>query len=102
VPSPISARASLIVGPSEESDPIFGVVEAHLEAWARLMEIDDSDREAFEEAGRTADAAMAALMNTPPTTVAGMRTIIEYLVNRDHNCGYHYLPTLLRSPTFSA
>jgi hypothetical protein len=52
----------------------------------------------FEESERAADAAMYELMNTPPKTLAGMRFIIQYLVNWDNSAGYHYLPTLLRSP----
>jgi hypothetical protein len=79
-------------------DPIFGLVAAHKAAWAALMELDDRDHKMFEESERAADAAMYELMNTPPKTLAGMRFIIQYLVNWDNNAGYHYLPTLLRSP----
>ena len=71
---------------------------AHKAAWAKFMELDDRDLETFEEGGRAADAAMHELMNTPPTTLAGMRAIIQYLVDWDNNSGYFYLPTLLRSP----
>jgi hypothetical protein len=62
------------------------------------MELDDRNHETFEEGGRAADAAMADLMRTPPMTLAGMREIIEYLVDWDNASGYYYLPTLLRSP----
>ena len=57
-----------------------------------------SGHETFEDGGRAADAAMYELMNTPPTTLAGMRAIIQYLVDWDNDSGYYYLPTLLRSP----
>jgi hypothetical protein len=85
-------------GAPAELDPIFGIVAAHKAAWAKFMELDDRDLETFEEGGRAADAAMHELMNTPPTTLAGMRAIIQYLVDWDNNSGYYYLPTLLRSP----
>ena len=61
------------------------------------MELDERDHETFEEGGRAADAAMYELMKTPPTTLAGMRAIIQYLVDLDDDSGYYYLPTLLRS-----
>jgi hypothetical protein len=41
------------------------------------------------------DAALDAITSTPPTTVAGMRAVIEYLVELDGHADY--LPTLLRS-----
>ena len=52
--------------------------------------------------GQAADAAMNELMNTPPTTLAGIRAIIQYLVEWDNDSGYYYLPTLLRSPLLAA
>jgi hypothetical protein len=93
--------ATPVIHATGEPDPIFSILDAHLQAWGRFTEIDDSDQEAFEEAGRAADAAMVTLMSTPPTTLAGMRTIIQYLVDWDNSSGYHYLPTLLRSPIFT-
>lgn len=56
--TPTNLRAALgaLTVAGEELDPIFGIVNAHLEAWTRSTEIDDSDPEAFEEAGRAADA----------------------------------------------
>jgi hypothetical protein len=82
----------------EETDAIFGLIAAHKAAWARFVELDDRDHETFEEAGRAGDAAMAELMKTPPTTLDGMRAIIQYLVEWDNDSGYYYLPTLLHSP----
>jgi len=90
------------IGVPAERDPIFGLVAAHKAAWAQFMELDDRDHETFEEGGRAADAAMYELMNTPPTTLAGMRAIIQYLVDWDNDSGYYYLPTLLRSPLLGA
>ena len=58
------------VAATEEPDAIFGLITAHKAAWARL---DERDHETFEKGGRAADAAMAKLMKTAPTTLAGMR-----------------------------
>ena len=91
------------IGASEEVDPIFGLVEFHKAAWARFVELDDlGDHETLEAGERAADDAMCELMRTPPTTLAGMRAIIQYLVDWDNDSGYYYLPTLLRSPLLAA
>ena len=66
------------------------------------MELDERDHETFEEGGQAAEVAMYKLMKTPPTTLAGMRAIIQYLVDWDNDSGYYYLPTLLRSPLLAA
>jgi hypothetical protein len=87
-----------VITSTEEADAIFGLIAAHKIAWARFVELDDRDHEAFEEGGRAADAAMADLMKTPPTTLAGMRAIIQYIIEWDNVSGYYYLPTLLSSP----
>jgi hypothetical protein len=76
-------------------DPVFSLFEAHKAAWARFDGIDLGDHEALEEAGRAADAALEEITNRPPTTLAGMRAVIEYLVDLDGHA--EYLPTLLRS-----
>jgi hypothetical protein len=78
-------------------DPVLGLVEAHKAAWARLLETEDrtDDYETLEEAGRAVDAVLDQIVNTPPTTVAGMRAVMEYLVGLDGHMDY--LPTLLRS-----
>jgi hypothetical protein len=71
------------------------------QAGARLLETEDrtDDYESLEAAGRAADAALDAIMKTPPTSVAGARAVIEHLVEWDKGSGdYDYLPTLLRSP----
>jgi hypothetical protein len=86
------------VAATEEPDAIFGLIAAHKAAWAQFVELDDRDHEMFEEGERAADAAMAELMKTSPTTLAGIRAIIQYLVDWDNDIGYYYLPTLLGSP----
>jgi hypothetical protein len=82
---------------AETSDPVFGLLEAHKAAWVRLLETENrtDDYYELEEAARAADAALDEITNTPPTTLAGMRAVIEYLVDLDGHADY--LPTLLRS-----
>jgi hypothetical protein len=92
------AAASVAAMPSiaaaSTPDPVLGLVEAHKVAWARFEELDGSDHEVFTEAA-AADAALEELTSTPLTTLAGMRAVIEYLVELDGHSDY--LPTLLRS-----
>jgi hypothetical protein len=78
-------------------DPVFALLQAHKVAWARLLATEDctDDHEALEKAGGTVDAALDEITNTPPTTVAGMWAVMEYLVDLDGHADY--LPTLLRS-----
>jgi hypothetical protein len=83
-----SAAASMAALPAlaaEQSDPVFALLEAHKAAWARLLETEDrtDDYEALEEAGGAADAALEEITNTPPTTVAGMRAVMKYLIDLD-------------------
>jgi hypothetical protein len=83
--------------PPRRSSPILGLIAAHKAAWARLLKLEDrtDDYEMLEEAGRAVDAAIDRLTKTPPPTVAGMRAVMEYLVEVDGHMDY--LPTLLRS-----
>jgi hypothetical protein len=72
-------------------DPVFALVEAHRRAWVRFMDLDGSDHELFTEAAGAVDASLDEITTTPPTTVAGMRAVVELDGHSD------YLPTLLRS-----
>jgi hypothetical protein len=78
-------------------DAVFALLQAHKVAWARLLATEDctDDHEALEKAGGTVDAALNEITTTPPTTVAGMRAVMECLVEMDGHSDY--LPTLLRS-----
>jgi hypothetical protein len=78
-------------------DPVLGLVDAHGAAWARLLETEarTDDFAALVEAGGPVDSALDAITTTLPTTVAGMRAVIEYLVELDGDADY--LTTLLRS-----
>jgi hypothetical protein len=82
---------------AETPDPVLGLLEAHKAAWVRLLETENrtDDYYELEEAARAADAALDEITNTPPTTLAGMRAVVEYLVDLDGHADY--LPTLLRS-----
>jgi hypothetical protein len=90
------------IGERAELDPIFKLIAAHKAAWAQFMELMTATTKRLKGGGRAADAAMAELMKTPPTTLAGMRAIIQYVVEWDNDSGYYYLPTLLRSPLLTA
>jgi hypothetical protein len=60
------------------------------------MELDEhSDRQTWERLSYAADAAIDELTDTPPTTLAGMRAAIEYLLDYDGG-HYDYLPALLQ------
>jgi hypothetical protein len=83
------------VAAAETPDPVFALLKAHRAAWARFEEQDGSDHQTFTHAAGRVDAALDEITNTPPTTVAGMRAVIEYLVELDGHIDY--LPTLLRS-----
>jgi hypothetical protein len=103
-------------------DPIFAAIERHKPAWATVgalsptvddvaamregREITQADREASERASVMEEHALNALLNTTPTTAAGMRTAIQYLVGYDDgrlpdNIG-RFMVTLLKSPLFTA
>jgi hypothetical protein len=73
------------------------LLKAHKVAWARLLETEarTNDYETLEEAGGAVDVALNEITTTPPTTVAGMRAVMEYLVELDGHSDY--LRTLLRS-----
>jgi hypothetical protein len=90
-----SVSAIPAIAATAEPDSVLGLLEAHKATWARFMDLDGSDHELFTEAAGAVDAALDAITSTPPTTVAGMRAVIEYLVELDGHTDY--LPTLLRS-----
>jgi hypothetical protein len=82
---------------TEPPDSVFALLQVHKAAWARLLETESrtDDHEALEQAGRAVDSALDEIMKAPPTTRAGMRAVIEYLVELDGHSDY--LPTLLKS-----
>jgi hypothetical protein len=92
-----SVAAISPIAAADPPDPVFRLLEAHKAAWARLLETESRTNEydALEQAGRAVDVALNEITRAPPTTVAGMRAVIEYLVELDGHSDY--LPTLLRS-----
>ena len=86
-----------VISGAEPPDPVFALLETYKAAWARLLATENrtADYEALEAAGGACDAALDEITTTPPTTVAGMRAVMEYLVDLDGHSDY--LPTLLRS-----
>jgi hypothetical protein len=95
----ITAGAAATVAAIPAMAAVFAALEAHKAAWARLDGLDEiadlDDYEAYERGSLAADAALDELTATPPTTVAGMRAAIAYLVELDGHADY--LPTLVRS-----
>jgi hypothetical protein len=86
---------------AETPDPVFAAIEALNAATAHIDDIRDThDHVAYEEACRTEEAAFDALTETPPTSLPGMRVLLEFL---DEWCGgnngdYFDYSLLLRSP----
>jgi hypothetical protein len=92
------------IAASNSPDPIFGRIDALKTAEARIDALRDIDaRETYEAAWRAADAAFDELTEIPPTTIPGIRALLEFL---DEWCGgnngdcYDY-SLLLRSPVLA-
>ena len=84
-------------------DSVLGLVAAHKAAWTRLIELDDCcDHETIEQAARAADVALDSIMETPPTTLDGMRAALVWLMEfeqgRIPETSGAYLALPLRSP----
>jgi hypothetical protein len=88
-------------------DPILDLIDAHCELWTEAIEIEfglrgDWSAERRAEVHGPVDVAFAKLLETAPTTMAGLRAVIEYLVAWDDSnvlqTSGAYLQTLLRSP----
>lgn len=106
----------------QDDDPIFAAIERHKAAWRGFMltcdladevraqqegrEVTEADTAAYEAASCNAAAAFEALIGTVPTSTAGARAAVAYLVEYDHGCvpqnSGRYLATLLRSPVLQA
>ena len=89
-----------------EPDPILALIDSHLELWRKAIEmefgLDYWSAERRAEIHGPVDVAFVKLLETAPTTIAGLRAVIEYLVAwNDSNVlqtSGAYLQTLLRSP----
>jgi hypothetical protein len=102
----IAEDADRVLGDAKP-DPIFGLIEAYRPAWASAVDADFSEDLALERNERhaKADEILNKLLETAPTTLAGARAVIAFLVDMDaanvpEKSG-GYLPTLLQSPIFA-
>jgi hypothetical protein len=96
-----SVAAIPAIAAAETPDPIFARIEALNAATAHIDEIRDTyDHAAYEEACRTEQAAFDALTETPPTSLPGMRALLEFLDEwgGGNNGDYFDYSRLLRSP----
>jgi hypothetical protein len=75
---------------ADPPDPVFALLEAHKAAWRIRLTTTIRLRRLAEPW-----TLPSTRSPTPPTTVAGMRAVMEYLVGLDGHMDY--LPTLLRS-----
>jgi hypothetical protein len=89
-------------------DPTFGAIEHHRLRYSALNDVafaPESDRDAYEVAYAAEEEALDALCCTPPTTIAGARAGIEYMMTVEDFHGVPatrpYLENLLASPLLS-
>jgi hypothetical protein len=91
------------ISAADEPDPVFGLLGAHRAAFRQYLELEErlgdsedlADFKALGTAARAAEAALDEITVTPPTTLAGMRAVMEHLVDLDGH--EDYLSALLRS-----
>jgi hypothetical protein len=89
------------VAAAETPDPVFAAIEVLNAATAHIDDIRDTDDHvAYEEACRAEGAAFDALTETPPTSLPGMRALLEFLDEwgGGNNGDYFDYSLLLRSP----
>ena len=113
--APTDRRAVLATA---EADPVFPAIEAHRAAWAAFDAANDradeplareqgrtvtpADAQACEDADAAERAAMVALQEASPATIAGLKAALAYLIEwNDPGDTMEYLPALLRSPIFA-
>jgi hypothetical protein len=115
---PALAGAASLVAPPAAADPIFAAIECHKMAWTAFVETVDSldnveggqegseEEIRYMEANAAANDALEAFLASPPTTLAGLRAALEYVVEVDSGCmldnGGRIAETLLRSPALAA
>jgi hypothetical protein len=97
------------LGADRELDPVLAIIAKLRAAWHRLGEVIEETQRyegpLFDEVQRLLDAAKAELLETPPTTLAGARDAIAWLVEYDEpnipETSGEYMRTLIRSPMFA-
>ena len=96
--APTSRNAPTAVAPGTQEDPIFALIEYHRLATPRMKLSSlpmpaagntDPPEELQEQHNQIAYDALARVLNTPPTTLAGVAAVLEYLganfMEEDHN-----------------
>jgi hypothetical protein len=94
---------------ADHADPVLAIVAKLRATWHRLGEVLEEtkgcDGPLVDEVQRVLDAAKAELLETPPTTLAGAREAIAWLVELDEpnipETSGEYMRTLIRSPIFA-
>jgi hypothetical protein len=97
------------LGADRELDPVLAIVAKLRAAWHRLGKIIEEtercDGPLIDEVNRVLDAAKAELLETHPTTLAGARAAMAWLVEYDEpnipKTSGEYMRTLIRSPIFA-
>jgi hypothetical protein len=90
-------------------DPVLAIVAKLRATWHRLGKVIEEtnlcEGPLFDEVQGVLDAAKAELLETPPTTLAGARAAIAWLVEYDEpnipETSGEYMRTLIRSPIFA-
>jgi hypothetical protein len=94
---------------ADRADPVLAIVAKLRATWHRLGKvIEETNRcqgPLVDEVHGVLDAAKAELLETPPTTLAGAREAIAWLVEYDEpnipETSGEYMRTLIRSPIFA-
>ena len=97
------------LGADRELDPVLAIVTKLRAAWHRLGEVNEEAKRCegplVDEVHGAVDAAKAELLETTPTTLAGARAAIAWLVEYDEpnipETSGAFLRTLSRSPIFA-
>ncbi len=121
-PSRRAMLAGLAAAPvAAIDDPIFAAIDRHKDAWRSFLpacnltdevlaeqqgrEVTEADEAVYEAAGDAEIEALEALIETPPTTKAGARAAIEWLLEYNRGCAPRdvgrFAVTLLRSPVLT-
>jgi hypothetical protein len=95
--------------PFAEPDPVLALVAKARAAWDRLGKVIEETKRCegplVDEANRGLNAILAELQAMPPTTLAGARAAIAWLVKYDEpnipETSGEYMRTLIRSPIFA-
>jgi hypothetical protein len=93
---------------ADRADPVLAIVAKLRATWHRLGKVIEETNRCkgpLDEVHGVLDAAKAELLETPPTTLAGAREAIAWLVEYDEpnipETSGEYMRTLIRSPIFA-